>query len=327
MSKKKNIYIYLGKVILITLLIILCVRTFLIEPYTISSPQMETLLLKGDRILINKTAYGVRLPMTILTIPFTFDNIFGFKSYSTLIEAPYKRILEKEVSRNDIVLFNNPLESEKPLDKRGLIVSRCIALPGDTILVENGLFQIKNRQYIASPDIMEEYMANIMTLSEIKEIMEEQNIPLRTLKHQSDTISFVLNRLEAFIVNENLKDSVLLKNKIDTTQNYLLPVPFKGKIVDIDSNNLTMYRQVIELEQGDKMKVSGDKLFINGKEQKSYTFEDNYYWMLSDNKHNSIDSRTLGFIPFKSIIGKAGFIWYSSDTGDSKWKRCFTPIN
>lgn len=327
MSKKKNIYIYLGKVILITLLIILCVRTFLIEPYTISSPQMETLLLKGDRILINKTAYGVRLPMTILTIPFTFDNIFGFKSYSTLIEAPYKRILEKEVSRNDIVLFNNPLESEKPLDKRGLIVSRCIALPGDTILVENGLFQIKNRQYIASPDIMEEYMANIMTLSEIKEIMEEQNIPLRTLKHQSDTISFVLNRLEAFIVNENLKDSVLLKNKIDTTQNYLLPVPFKGKIVDIDSNSLTMYRQVIELEQGDKMKVSGDKLFINGKEQKSYTFEDNYYWMLSDNKHNSIDSRTLGFIPFKSIIGKASFIWYSSDTGDSKWKRCFTLIN
>ncbi|NDV96200.1 signal peptidase I [Dysgonomonas sp. 521] len=326
-KKKKNIYIYLGKVIFITLLIILCIRTFLIEPYTISSPQMETLLIKGDRILIDKTAYGVRLPMTILTIPFTFDNIFGHRSYSTKIEAPYKRIFEKEVSRNDIVLFNNSLESEKPLDKRSLIVSRCVALPGDTILVENGLFMINNRQYITSPDVMEEYTVNIMALNEVKEIMEEQDIPLRNLKHRSDTVSFVLNRLEAFIVNESLQDSLSLKSKVDTIRSYRLPVPFRGKTVDINSNSLTMYRQIIELEQGDKIKVSDDMLFINGKEQNSYTFGDDYYWMLSDNKQNSTDSRTLGFIPFSSIIGKARLIWYSSDSEGIKRERCFTLIN
>jgi signal peptidase I len=325
--KKKNMYIYLSKVILVTLLIILCVRTFLIEPYTISSSLMETSLLKGDKVFIDKTSYGIRLPMTILTIPFTFDNILGRRSYSTAIEAPYKRLFEKSISRNDIVLFNNPMEADKPLDKKSLIVSRCVALPGDTIRMEGGTFSINNIKYTDSPDVMAEYTIDIPALQDVKEIMEEQDIPVRNLQSRADMASMRLNKLEAFIINENLPDSVLLRSKTDTIQAYQLVIPFKGKIINIDAANITIYRQAIVSEQGDKAEITEDKLIIDGKEQTRYTFEDDYYWVLSDNTENAMDSRSLGFIPFRNVIGKVHYIRFSSDNGNIGKECCFTSVN
>ncbi len=327
-SKKKNIYTYLGKVILITLLIVLCIRTFFVESYTISSSQMQTSLLKGDQVLIDKTSYGVRLPITILTIPFTFDKIFGVRSYLTSIEAPYKRILENKIERNDIILFNNPMDIGKPLDKRDLIVSRCIAMPGDTISVEKGRLSLNSINYIASADVMNEYSMDILALKDIQLIMEEHNIPIRRLKHRADTISIMLNRLEAFIINENIEDSTLsICCKTDTTQNYRLIVPSKGKVISINSLNINMYKQLILQEQGGDAHIADNKLYIEGKEQTTYTFQDDYYWMLSDNIKDALDSRTLGFIPFKNIIGKVRLIWYSSHNGNVRKERCLTSVN
>lgn len=327
-SKKKNIYTYLGKVILITLLIVLFIRTFFVESYTISSSQMQTSLLEGDQVLIDKTSYGIRLPITILTIPFTFDKIFGVRSYLTSIEAPYKRILEKKIERNDIVLFNNPMDIGKPLDKRDLIVSRCIAMPGDTISVEKGLLSLNGINHIAPPDLMNEYSMHILALKDIQAIMEEHNIPIRSLKHRADTISILLNKLEAFIINENIEDStVFICCKTDTTQNYHLIVPSKGKVISVNSQNINMYKQLILQEQEGNARIINDKLYIGGKEQTTYTFQDDYYWMLSDNTNDALDSRILGFIPFKNIIGKVRFIWYSTHNGNLRKERCLTSVN
>lgn len=327
-SKNKNIYTYLGKVILITLLIVLCIRTFFVESYTISSSQMQTSLLEGDQVLIDKTSYGVRLPITILTIPFTFDKIFGVRSYLTSLEAPYKRILGKRIERNDIILFNNPMDVGKPLDKKDLIVSRCIAIPGDTVSVEKGLLSLNRINHIASADVMNEYSMNILALKDIQAIIEEHNIPIRSLKHRADTISIMLNRLEAFIINENIEDStVSICCKTDTTQNYRLIVPSKGKAISINSLNINMYKQLILQEQGGDAHIADNKLYIGGKEQTTYTFQDDYYWMLSDNVKDALDSRTLGFIPFKNVIGKVRLIWYSSHNGNVRKERCLTSVN
>jgi len=288
---------------------------------------METSLLKGDKVFIDKTSYGIRLPMTILSIPFTFDKIFGLRSYSTAIEAPYKRLFEKSLNRNDIILFNNPVETDKPLDKQSLIISRCIALPGDTIRMVRGVFSINNTDYMSSPDVMSEYNIPIAALQDVKEIMEEQDIPVRNLQNQADKVSIHLNRLEAFIINENLSDSLLLKSKTDTLQTYQLTIPSKGKVVDINAENIAIYKQIILLEQGNKAKITDDKLIIDGKEQTSYAFGDDYSWVLSDNAEDALDSRSLGFIPFRNIIGKVRYIWYSSDNGNIRKERCFTSVN
>ncbi len=150
-SKKKNIYIFVGKVTLVTLLIVLSIRCFLIESFTVSSLQMESTLSENDKVLIDKTAYGIRLPVTVLDIPFTFDNIFGFKSYSSALQFPYKRLFGDEAGRNDVILLNHPLETQKPLDKRSLILSRIVGLPGDSIEIRGEDININGQGYLASP--------------------------------------------------------------------------------------------------------------------------------------------------------------------------------
>jgi signal peptidase I len=272
---------------------------------------METALVNGERILIDKTAYGIRMPITILTVPFTFDQ------YSGAIQLPYKRIFESNVRRNDIVLFNNPSDTLKPLDKRELLLSRCVALPGDTVDVKDGIFRINGRNYVYSPDVTGEYFIKTQDRKNLTGIMQELEIPVSLSKVQADTIFLRLNKLEAFILNKSLPDSMRVTAPADTADNYKFVIPAKGRIINLNDETMAVYKQVILTEKGSMAKISDNKLYISGEEQKRYTFADNYYWMLSDNRLNSSDSRLLGFIPFRNIIGKAHFIWYSSARGRS----------
>ncbi|GAB6119768.1 signal peptidase I [Dysgonomonas termitidis] len=327
-SKKKNIYVYLGKVILVTLLIVLLVRSFFLESFSVSSAQMETTLLKGDKILINKTAYGIRMPVTLLSIPFTFDKIFGMKAYSTALQAPYKRFFAHAADRDDIVLFNNPLETDKPLDKRSLLLSRCIALPGDSIRIESGLFIINGRPYLSSPGTIEEYYFRVSAKKELEDVAKGMHIPMPLGIGQGDSIITQLSKYDAFVLNESLSDSLtLVPCKKDTLQSHTFLIPFKGKIIDLSESNLVVYKQIILQElEGQDAKIEDGELLINGIKQTGYTFEDSYYWMLSDNRTYSTDSRSIGFIPFSSIIGKACLIWHSSDENGTRAERCFSSI-
>ncbi len=309
-SNKKNIFIYLGKVILVTLLIVLFVRCFLFESYSVSSSQMETSLQKGDKILINKTAYGIRMPITLLSVPCLFE------AYSTALQAPYKRLFSSEISQNDIVLFNNPAETDKPLDKRSLILCRCAAMPGDTIQVTDGVFSVNNNTYTASPNTVYKYRVTTPAGKEdIEDIIDKSGIQADGIDRIGDTLFMEMSRYEAYQLNKNLPDSTKLQNySTDTLTSYKFAIPREGQTIELNENNLIIYRQIIILEQeSEDVFIGNGKLTINGIKQGRYTFRDSYYWMLSDNTESALDSRTLGFIPFKSIIGKAQFVWYSSD--------------
>ena len=79
------------------------------------------------------------------------------------------------------------------------------------------------------------------------------------------------------------------------------------------------------------MEVRDGAYYINGEKATSYTFKMNYYWMMGDNRHNSADSRYWGFVPEDHVVGKASFIWMSSDQSKSfpaniRWKRIFTKV-
>lgn len=326
-SKKKNIYIYLGKVILITLLIVLCIRCFFIESFTVSSSQMENTLLRGDRILIDKTAYGIRLPVTLLSIPFTFDNIGGVRSYSTAIQLPYKRLFSGQVEQNEVVLFNNPVETDKPLDKRSLLLSRCVALPGDMIQFRHDSLFVNEKLYKLTPNRLGKYMIVGIRPEALEQAASEFDIPLRGFHTVADTSFLELDDYEQFILKDNLPDSLTIRSYArDSISSNKIIIPSKGKAIDLNEENLLVYGQIILQELGNAAKIENGQLLIEGTKQDKYTFDDDYYWMLSDNVQNSLDSRTLGFIPFKSIIGKARFVWYSSDT-ESRQSRCFKSIS
>ena len=112
----------------------------------------------------------------------------------------------------------------------------------------------------------------------------------------------------------------------------LLVIPKKGRTVLINKLNISLYRRIIEVYEHNDLKVTGDKIYINGKEAKQYTFKMNYYWMMGDNRHNSADSRFWGFVPEDHIVGKAVFVWLSLDKNKSwldgkiRWSKMFRVI-
>ena len=102
-------------------------------------------------------------------------------------------------------------------------------------------------------------------------------------------------------------------------------IPAKGATVQLTAENLPLYKRVIEIFEGNKLEVDGDRILINGKETNQYTFKMNYYWMMGDNRHNSADSRYWGFVPEDHIVGRASMIVFSKDKENKsiRWNRIF----
>ncbi|MCF0164816.1 MAG: signal peptidase I, partial [Bacteroidales bacterium] len=66
------------------------------------------------------------------------------------------------------------------------------------------------------------------------------------------------------------------------------------------------------------------RFYIDGQEVTSYTFQQDYYFMMGDNRHNSLDSRYWGFVPENHIVGRPAFVWFSKDAnskGGIRWSR------
>ena len=104
-----------------------------------------------------------------------------------------------------------------------------------------------------------------------------------------------------------------------------LKVPQKGMKIELTPDNLIRYQRCIEVYEGNKMEIVNGQCMINGNPEKDYTFKLNYYWMMGDNRHNSLDSRYWGFVPEDHIVGKASLIWFSWE-GGPRWKRLFSTI-
>lgn len=109
-------------------------------------------------------------------------------------------------------------------------------------------------------------------------------------------------------------------------------IPKKGVTININQDNISIYRRVITKYEGHQLEEKDAKIFIDGKESNTYTFSQNYYFMMGDNRHNSADSRFWGFVPEDHVVGKAVFIWMSWDTNGSfftkiRWSRLFNLIH
>lgn len=309
-SKGKSILKLWSKVFFITLLLVFIMQLFFIQSYTVSSTQMQNVLNRGDRILVDKTAYGIRLPLTILTVPFTFDSFFGLKSYLDKPSLGYHRFLKKSVERNDIVLFNDPTKIDKPLDKRELILSRCVAIGGDTISVKDGSFFINDTEYISSPDVLYPYKLSIDQLDLLKNVIDKYDVRNNSFRSDSAWIYLSLSKYESFLLNQGL-DKELILNPSDSylDKTLYLVVPSEGMTIKLTADNIPYYKYAI-LGENKKITNVGDSLVLDEKVLDSYTFQNSYYWFLSDNVEDATDSRSLSIVSERCIIGRPIFTWY-----------------
>lgn len=112
-------------------------------------------------------------------------------------------------------------------------------------------------------------------------------------------------------------------------------IPKAGTTATINLETLPFYEQIIKNYENNNLQIIDNNIFINGEKTNSYTFKQDYYWLMGDNRHNSLDARYWGFVPFDHVLGKPVMIWFSWDAnadsfGDKiksiRWDRMFTTV-
>lgn len=333
-------------IILAIVLVTAYIKPFWFETYNIPSQSMEGTLLMGDYILVSKVNYGPRMPITPLAIPFVQNAMGQNNSYFDKIQLPYFRLpgIEK-VDRGDVVVFNYPADDTHPIDRRINYIKRCIALPGDTMVIENKLVQIDHKVQVAPPLAQYNFMAE-MTCNVQPEYFNGKGFGQAT---PVTSLSFY-----QFSIPTSLVDSLMTVKDVDTVrlvcygpnrrileifpQSAVYPwnldffgplyIPKKGQTVMLDQNNIKLYERIIRVYEHNDLMVNGPYIKLNGQNVNSYTFKQNYYFMMGDNRDNSSDSRFWGFVPEDHIVGKAWFIWMSVDENRSiRYDRLFRSID
>jgi len=120
----------------------------------------------------------------------------------------------------------------------------------------------------------------------------------------------------------------------NTSQLGPIYIPEKGKTVNLNLKVLPLYKKIIRDYEGNTIGVKGNQVTINGEVANNYTFKQDYYWMMGDNRDGSEDSRAWGYVPENHIVGTPIFIWMSFDNFNDKiwnwrprWDRIFTTVH
>lgn len=341
------------------------IRWLFFEAFTIPTPSMENSLLVGDFLFVSKLHYGTRTPKTPLQVPLTHQTIWGtnIPSYTDAVQLPQYRLPGfSEVKRGDVVVFNYPPELQHPVDLKTNYIKRCMGLPGDKLEVRD-LQVYANGTAVENPVRMEnEYFVATTTAVNESKVFKENGISEYNAYTETFNDTIPGNDQMGYLVYTTVeiagklktydfvKNITLVKSSKDISEPMLYPnsrlfkwnrdnygpitVPKEGMTVQLTPENVALYGPVIKNYEGNEDVVLDDNsVKVAGAAITSYTFKQDYFFMMGDNRHNSADSRYWGFVPMDHIVGKAVFVWMSIDPNPSslfnkiRWSRLFRVIN
>ncbi len=388
--------------ILFALVAVYVINLYFFQNYKIPSPSLEKTLLVGDFLFVSKVSYGPREPITPIAFPLAHHTLpfFDCKAYLDKPHWEYKRLKGfGKVERNDIVVFNFPAGDTvtlkvqnpdyytlvhelgrdyilnhpekfgeivvRPVDKRENYVKRCVALPGDTMQIIDGIVHINGvaaekieglqfNYFVETTKLLEEKLFESLNIRKADRLLinsDPQGVRFLSqigYEDSTGTLNYVyrlpltqgsMNKLKAksYVVSVK-REPVQMSGKTFplgrqdgwTRDDYgPLWIPQAGATVALNKDNLPLYEQIIRNYELNKLEVKGEQIYINDVPSDSYTFKMDYYWMMGDNRHNSADSRYWGFVPEDHIVGKPILIWMSleEDKLGVRWNRLFNMVH
>jgi signal peptidase I len=337
-------------------------RTFLIEAYTIPTSSMEKSLLIGDFLFVSKVSYGPRVPMTPIAFPLVHHTLPFTKktpAYLKWIKLNYYRMKGLgDVERNDCVVFNYPaddaLHPERPIDKKENYIKRCVGIPGDVIEIKNTDLYVNGEPQAITEKMRNQFRYFVKTDGTLfsERTLNKYNIYEGQILSRNGDYELMLNdeslaaikrftyvkKVEKIVIDKGIKvnspELIFPEDNFNWNLDNFGPIkiPQAGSQVDIGADNIELYRRIIETYENNKLEIIDGEIYINDKLASTYTFKMDYYWMMGDNRHNSLDSRYWGFVPEDHVVGKALFIWMSWDKNKKginkiRWSRLFNAVH
>lgn len=238
----------------------------------------------------------------------------------------------------------------RPPDKRENYIKRCMALPGDTIEIRDKVVYLNGKPAMVPENLQFNYVVTAsgqgFSQFELEKLMDELGITEgRAISPHKIILPLTASMVARLQGNPRIKSVELQIRPRGEVYPPIFPhdpahfpwnednfgplvIPKAGVTVDIGPENIALYRKLIKVYDGNDLTEKDGKIFINGKEATQYTFKQDYYWLMGDNRDNSADSRFWGFVPHDHVVGKAVFVWLSLDknkgwfSGKIRWKKC-----
>ncbi len=302
------------KSLLFAALIATALHVFFFQPFVVPSPSMAKTIVPGDYILVSKLHYGPHTPRSV-GIPFLDVYVPGVQMPSTRL--PGLTVPE----RKDIVVFHYPPE-EKPVDQKTAYIKRLIGLPGDTVDVRGGN-TIVNGQQLALPSTLQRRWNVYLTDPRMQlSAVHLEPIGIRTARPTSDpdrrmvdatpraareleSLSFV-KRVEPHVAAQEATSLFPPGTKATRDEYGPVPVPKAGQTVRLTDTTWPLYKSVIRRHEGhEATRLENGDVQIDGEVTNHYTFEQDYFFVLGDNRDNSLDSRMWGYVPEDHLVGEA----------------------
>ncbi len=234
----------------------------------------------------------------------------------------------------------------RPVDKRENYIKRCMAMPGDEIQIVDKQVYIDGEEAFNPPEMQWAYYVtlkdrSLLAIKDLIKAFDLRNTEVESVQNRPNMYKILASREKAEMMKRNprivsVQPKIISKENPDPNifphdvEHYPwnqdnfgpLKIPRAGQTVELNPASISLYRKIIDTYENNELIERNGKFLINGEEATTYTFKQDYYWMMGDNRDNSADSRFWGFVPHDHIVGKAVFVWLSLDDkhalGDGK---------
>jgi len=324
-------------------------RSLYFDLYQIPTPSMESNLMVGDFLVVSRAKIGMRIPMTPIAIPvLAHKELMGMQAFSDILELPYMRLGGwYTIKNNDVIVFNWPADEEQfPVDKKENYVKRCVGVPGDSLKVVNGQVYINNKKLPVVGHTQKRYLCILKETVTQDFLLEyslgDYNIPVDAVKmiEEAAKTKTTINPIWIYTWPENadkIKGDPRVKSLFEATQDHVstsmtfpncisesqevtnwdindygpIYLPKRGDKITLTKGNWEYYKLAVNKYEKAGIEFNGTGFSKNGEPITSYTFKLGYYWMMGDNRYNSLDSRFWGYVPEDHVVGKPLFTFLS----------------
>jgi signal peptidase I len=300
-------------ILLFALLLALILRVFVFESFRVASDAMAGHQVAGNRLLVEKWTNGARLPQS-LKRPFSSKNDPSYWNISNrIIRTPALSGLE----RNDLVVFNDPRSSKDiPVDQRPVLLSRVVGLPGEFVELKGFHLYINDVEQQRSVDALFCFRFLPSRKTQVEKLVKEKLTDREFYQKKDTGFIFLANFEYLKLINERALKGNILRPYVSGYDLCHTSVPAKSDRIVLNDRTYEQWGALINKYEGVTLKqMDTDRYEVDGKPARSYSFRQDYFWVLNDHQGYLNDSRTIGLIPSSHLIGRACLVLFSPDDG------------